>query len=106
METFGNESSTKKKKHKKQLRLQTGRQIAWMICEQFHISYIDGPVLDISDLLKIDFRGDSVQTFDTKRDETTIVMQKQSDEELIENVYFRQLKGSDQLKQLVDLVKT
>ena len=34
----------------------------------------------------------NVQTFDTKRDETIIAMQKQPDEELLENVYFRQLE--------------
>ena len=35
------------------------------------------------DLLKIELRGDNVQTFDTKWDETIIAMLKQPDEELL-----------------------
>ena len=44
-----------------------------------------------------------MQTFVRKWDETIIAMQKQPDEELLENVYFRQLEKSDQFKQLVAL---
>ena len=45
--------------------------------------------LDMPDLLKIELRGDNVQTFDTKWDETIIAMLKQPDEELLYKLYVR-----------------
>ena len=61
----------------------------------------DGTVLDISNFLKVELRGNKVKTTNTKWDETIIAMQKQPDGELLENLFFRQLEKSDQLKQLV-----
>ena len=69
-----------------------------MIYEHFKISDTDDAVLDTSDLPNIELRGDSVQTFHTKWDETASAMQKQSDEQLLENLYFRRLEKSEQLK--------
>ena len=60
------------------------RKTAWMVFEHFKISATDGAVLPISDLLKVELKGDNMQPFDTKWDETVIVMQKQADEELLE----------------------
>ena len=59
----------------------TGRQITEMICDHFKISYTDGTVLDLSDHLRIELKNDSVQSFDTKWDETIIPMNKQPDDE-------------------------
>ena len=83
-----------KEKHRKSMFL-TGRQVAWMICEHVKISDTDGAVLDIADLLKIELKGENVQTFDTKWDETINAMQKRPDEEPLENLYFKQLEKSD-----------
>ena len=57
----------------------------------------------LSDFLKVELRGDSVQTIDTKWDETIIAMQKHPDEELLENLRFGQLGKSDPVIQLVAL---
>ena len=56
-----------------------------MIYEHFKIIDTDGTVQDISDLLKIELRCDSVQTFDTKWDETITATHRQPDEEQFEN---------------------
>ena len=56
-----------------------------------------GPVLDISDLLKSELNGDIVQSFHTRCDGTIIAMQKQLDEELLGNLYFRQHVPADKL---------
>ena len=56
-----------------------------MTYKHFKISDTHGTALDISDLLKIELRGE-ILTFDTKWDETIIAMQKQPDEELLETV--------------------
>ena len=55
-----------------------------MIYEHFKISGTDCAVL-VSDLPNIQLRSDSVQTFDTKWDETIIAMQQQTDEDLLQN---------------------
>ena len=68
-----------------------------MIYEHFKISDTDDSVLDTSDLPNIELRCDSVQTLDTKWDETASAMQKKSDEQLLENLYFR-LEKSEQPK--------
>ena len=98
-----NESSTKKKKLKKESRLFTERKIASMIYEHYRISGADGTVLDISGLLNAELRGDSEQTFDTVWDETIIAMLKQLHGELLDNLNFLQLEESDLLKHLVPL---
>ena len=66
-----------------------------MICEHFKISDTDCTDLDICDFLKIELRGACVQSYDMKWDETIIAMQTQSDEEPLQNLYFRQLENSD-----------
>ena len=58
-----------------------------MIHELFKISDTDG-----TDFRKLELRSDSVRTFDTKKDDTIIAMQKQQDKELPENLYFRHLE--------------
>ena len=103
MRTCGEESSTKKKQHTWTVNVLTWRHIAWMIHEHFKICDTDSGVLDISDFLKIELRRDSVQTFDTKWDETSHLMQKQPDEQEIKIVYLTQLQTSDQLKHVVAL---
>ena len=71
--------------------------------QHFKISASDGAVLDISDFLYMELFGDNLQIFDTKEDETIIAMQKQPEEELLENLHVRQFEQFDQLKQLVAL---
>ena len=70
----------------------TRRQIFWETFKHHKISDMDGTVLDLSDLLKIEIKNDSLQSFDTKWDETVIAMRKHPDEEILENLHFRQLK--------------
>ena len=44
----------------------TGRQVAGMIFYHLKISDADETVLDLSDPLKVEPRGDNVQSFDTR----------------------------------------
>ena len=73
-------------------------KITWITHEHFKICDTDVTVLDICDHLKIKFICDSVQTFDTRLDETNTAMQKQLHVERLQILYFRQLEKSDQLK--------
>ena len=77
----------------------TGRHIACIIHEHIKISETDRTVLHIS----VELRTDYVHNVDTEWDETIIAVQKQPDDELLENLNFRQHEASDQLKRLVAL---
>ena len=71
-----------------------------MIYEHYKNRDTDGSVLDISDLLKIELRGDNAQTFNTRWDESMITMKKQSGEEQLENLHPGQTEKSDKFKQI------
>ena len=73
-----------------QSRFLTGSQIAWSNHDHFKISDTDGTVLDLSDYFKVELRNASQQSFDTQWDETIIAMRKYADEEILENLHFRQ----------------
>ena len=67
-----------------------------MMPGHFRICDKDGTALNISDLLKVEHKGENVQPLDTKWDETIIAMQKHPCEELLEKLCFRQLAKPDQ----------
>ena len=53
----------------------TGRRVAWMFYECFKVSDT------LNEMLKVELQNDSVQSFNTRWDDTTIAMTKQSDED-------------------------
>ena len=54
-----------------------------MVYDHLRISDTDGAVRDLSDPLKnVVLKGDSVQSFDTRWDETIIAMTKKTDDEV------------------------
>ena len=53
--------------------------------------------------LEVELGNDNVEAFGTRWDETIIAMTKKPDDELLKNLYFRQLETADQLKQLLVL---
>ena len=46
-----------------EMRFLTGRSVAWVIHECFKVSDADESVLEISEILKVDLKNDSVQPF-------------------------------------------
>ena len=87
----------------------TRMQVAWMIDDYFKRSDTDDSVLDLNEILKVEFKNDNTQSFSTRWDETKIVMKtkiamkKLPAEEILENYNFRQLQQSDHLKLLMSL---
>ena len=59
---------------RKQKRFLTERQVAWMICEYFKVSDTDASVLGLNEILKVEWKNDSVQSFETRWGETIIAM--------------------------------
>ena len=49
------------------------------------------------------WRNNCVQSYDTRSDETVIAARKEPDDQVLENLYFRQLDNADLLKQLLTL---
>ena len=63
----------------------------------------DESVLDFKETLKVELKNDSVQSFNTRWNETVIAMKKQPGEDILENIYYRQLQQSEQLKPSLSL---
>jgi len=75
-----------------------GRQIAYMIYSHFRLTEVDGAVLEITDLLKVELKKDNVRAFDTAWDETLLGMASVPEEHYLEALYLRQLEKSEQLQ--------
>ena len=54
-------------------------------------------VLDLDEILKVEL------SFNTRRGETILAMKKQTREEILDNLYYRQLQRSEQQKPLLSL---
>ena len=56
-----------------------------MIFQYFKVSDTDESVLDFSENLKVEWKNDKVQSFNTGWDETSKATKKQLDDEVLEN---------------------
>ena len=56
-----------------------GRQIAYMICDNFKISGTDEALLDFNDLLRVQLENDNLPGVDAKWDEVSLSMTKVPD---------------------------
>ena len=79
-------------------RFMTWRPVAWMIYDHFKVSDTDGTVLDLPDLVKVEIGNDTLQSFDTKWDETIVAMREHPDEEIMENLYLSRNSSSSWLR--------
>ena len=64
-----------------------GRQLAHMIYGYFKICGTSEALLDDNDLLRVQFKNDNVQGFDTKWDEVLLSMTKGPGEDILQTVY-------------------
>ena len=72
-----------------------------MIYEYFKVRDTDESVLDLNVILQVELKNDNVLSFNTRWNETIISMKKQPDEEILENLNYRQLQKSEQPKPLL-----
>ena len=85
----------------KEKRIFLGRQVAWMIYEYFKVSDTNESVLDLDEILKVELENDNLQPFNTRWDETIIVMKKQPDEEILDNLNYCELSTVRKAKAMV-----
>ena len=69
-----------------------------MMYENPKVSDRDESVLDLTEIVKVELENDNVQSLSTRCDETIIAMNKQSDDEILEMLLYRQHQHSGQLK--------
>ena len=89
-------------------RLLKERQILFLICHNFKISGHAKLLLTFNDLLRVQLKNDNVQGFYTKWDGVLLSMTQVPDEDLLENMYKKQLRFSEEWKPLMvlDLQRT
>ena len=66
-----------------------------MICSRFKISDVPSAVLEASDLLRMELKGDNLRACDTHWDEILLAMSYVAEEYDLEGLYSRQLGKSD-----------
>ena len=75
-----------------------------MIYDYFRVTGVHDTVVDYADSFCITLRNHNVQDFDTRWDEILLSMTKiPSDDDVLESLYKLRIRGSDQLKTLLEL---
>ena len=95
--------SLEEQKAQKEDRFPRGRQIAFMIYDYFRVTGAHDRVLDYADLFTITLRNDDVQEFVTRWDEILSSMRKFPTDDVLESLYKLRIRGSDQLKTVLEL---
>ena len=100
---FKKKVSLEEQKTQKEDRFLRSRQIAFMIYAYFRVTGAHDTVLDYADLFCIGLRNDDVQEFDSRWDEIIISMTKIPPDDILESLYKLGIRGSDQLKTVLEL---
>ena len=100
---FKTQVTTVEGKAQSETRPLSGRQIAWMIYDFFKISGDNEAILDLTDLSKVQLKNDSVQAFDAKSDEVLSAVTDRLTDNILESLYKRQLKQSEESKYVLQV---
>ena len=100
---FKKKVSLEEKKAQKEDRFLRGRQIAFMIYDNFRVTGLHDTVLDYADLFSVSLRVDNVQEFDTRWDEVLLSMSKIPFKDVLESLYNLRIREPDQLKTVLEL---
>ena len=95
--------SLEEQKAQKEDRFLRGRQSAYMIYDYFRVTGAHDTVLGCADLFTISIRNDDVQEFDTRWDEILLSVTKIPPDDVLESLYMLRIRGSDQLKSVLEL---
>ena len=94
--------SVEEQKAQKEDRFLRGRQIAYLIYEQFRVTGANDSVENYDDLFTIGLRNDDIQEFDSKWD-GTLSMTKIQHDDILEGLYKLRIRGSEKLKTVLEL---
>ena len=100
---FKRKISLEEQKAQKEDRFLRGRQIAYLIYEQFRVTGTDSLVETYTDLFTIALRNDDIQEFDSKWDGILLSMTKIPPDDILEGLYKLRIRESDKLKTVLEL---
>ena len=100
---FKRKISLEEQKAQKEDRFLRGRQIAYLIYEQFRVTGTDDFVENYADLFTISLRNDDIQEFDSKWDGILLSMTKIPPDEILEGLYKLRIRESEKLKTVLEL---
>ena len=100
---FKRRISLEEHKAQKQDRFLRGRQIAYLIYEQFRVTGTDDSVENYTDLFTISLRNDDIQEFDSKWDGILLSMTKIPPDDILEGLYKLRIRESEKLKTVLEL---
>ena len=100
---FKRKISLEEQKAQKENRFLRGRQIAYLIYEQFRVTGTDDSVENYTDLFTIVLRNDDIQEFDSKWDGILLSMTKIPHDDILEGLYKLRIRESDKLKTVLEL---
>ena len=87
----------------KQDRSLRGRQVAYLIYEQFPVTGTDSSVETYTDLFTIAVRNGDIQEFDSKWDGILLSMTKIPPDDILEGLYKLRIRESEKLKTVLEL---
>ena len=100
---FKRKISLEEQKAQKEDRFLRGRQIAYLIYEQFRVTGTDDSVENYTDLFTIALRNDDIQEFDSKWDGILLSMTKIPHDDILEGLYKLGMRESQKLKTVLEL---
>ena len=80
-----------------------GRQIAYLIYENFRVTGANDSVENSADLFAIGLRNDDIQEFDSKWDGILLSMTKIPPDDILEGLYKLRIRESEKLKTVLEL---
>ena len=100
---FKRKISLEEQKAQKEDRFLRGRQIAYLIYEQFRVTGTDNSVENYTDLFSIVLRNDDIQEFESKWDGILLSMTKIPPDDILEGLYKLRIRESEKLKTVLEL---
>ena len=100
---FKRRISLEEQKAQKEDRFLRGRQIAYLIYDQFRVTGTHDFVENYTDLFTIVLRNDDIQEFDSKWDGILLSMSKIPPDDILEGLYKLRIRESEKLKTVLEL---
>ena len=101
---FKRRISLEEQKAQKEDRFLRGRQIAYLISDQFRVTGTNDSVEKYADLFTIVLRNDDIQEFDSKWDGILLSMTKIPPDHILERLYKLRIRESEKLKDRIGIV--
>ena len=100
---FKKKVSLEERKAQKEDRFLRGRQIAYLIYDQFRVTGTHDSVENFTDLFTIILRNDDIQEFDSKWDGIFLSMPKIPHDDILEGLYKLRIRESENLKTVLEV---